>query len=54
MEEKLEKEKVNSQIAVRKNEELLNKERQRNLAAQENGTRESSEGINCLGECQSI
>ena len=35
MEEKLEKEKVNSQIAVRKNEELLNKERQRNLDLEE-------------------
>ena len=49
MEEKLEKEKVNSQIAVRKNEELLNKERQRNLdlekllkkMAQEKAQRES-------------
>ena len=35
LEEKLEKEKVNSQIAVRKNEELLNKERQRNLDLEE-------------------
>ena len=35
MEEKLEKEKVNSQIAVRKKEELLNKERQRNLDLEE-------------------